>query len=83
MDSEQDAAVVFLTRKGCVNTPLLLSNLKAAIDTFVPGLRYHVLDQASLPAVDTRKGYPTPTILVGTRDLFGMVEPTPPFPEPR
>lgn len=45
-------------------------------------LTYQVLDLASLPASDSRLGYPTPTLLYANRDLFGMPEPTPPFPEP-
>ncbi|MCI0677340.1 MAG: hypothetical protein L0Y42_16390, partial [Phycisphaerales bacterium] len=34
--------------------------------------------QEQLPENDIRRGYPTPTILVNGRDLFGLPEPTGP-----
>ncbi len=33
------------------------------------------IDQEALPHGDIRRGYPTPTILVNGRDLFGLPEP--------
>ena len=33
---------------------------------------YQVVDLATLPRPDGRRGYPIPTVLFGGRDLFGM-----------
>ena len=74
--------LVFLTRDGCVNTPDMLNNLDAALRSLGLALDYPTVNLASLPATDPRVGYPTPTVLVRNRDIFGMPEPTPPFPEP-
>lgn len=74
--------VVFLTRPGCVQTKLMRMRLDEAIKTIGRPIPYTVVDLDTLPAGDNRKGYPTPTILVGGVDLFGMPAPTPPFPEP-
>ena len=41
-----------------------------------------VLDVGRLPAADARRGHPTPTVLYGGRDLVGVPEPVPQFPEP-
>jgi hypothetical protein len=41
-----------------------------------------VIDLASLPATDPRRAYPTPTLLYAKRDIFGMPEPQPPYPDP-
>lgn len=43
---------------------------------------YQVIDVATLHPTDPRSGYPTPTLLYEGRDLFGLPEPQPPFPEP-
>ena len=43
---------------------------------------YQTIDLDDLPDTDLRRGYPTPTVLYGNRDLFGMPEPQPPLPEP-
>jgi hypothetical protein len=78
----QRSDLVFLTRPGCVQTTLMRVRLDAAITAIGQPLPYTVVDLDTLPASDTRTGYPTPTILVGGVDLFGMPAPTPPFPEP-
>ena len=78
----QGVSIVFLTREGCTNTPLLENNLKIAISELSSGIQYQVLDQANLSAEDSRAGYPTPTILLRGHDLFGLPQPTPPFPAP-
>ena len=44
--------------------------------------RYTVVDLDTLAPTDTRKGYPTPSVLLGGVDLFGMTPPVPPFPDP-
>ena len=74
--------IVFLTRDGCANTPVMRANLDAALVALGTATDYTVLDQGSLSTNDPRNGYPTPTILVNDRDLFGMPEPSPPFPAP-
>ena len=74
--------LVFLTREGCANTQRMRANLDEALRRMGLGSDYRVIDLATLPEDDTRRGYPTPTILYTNRDLFGMSEPTPPLPEP-
>jgi len=74
--------LIFITRDGCVNTPDMLLNLDDALRALALPLDYQVLNLGTLPATDPRSGYPTPTVLYQNRDLFGMPEPTPPFPEP-
>lgn len=74
--------LVFLTRDGCVNTPEMLSRLDHALRGLGVEIGYPVLDLATLEPDDPRAGYPTPTVLLRNRDLFGMPDPIPPFPEP-
>ena len=74
--------IEFLTRSGCVQTKLMRVRTEAAIKAAGLPNPYTVVDLDTLPASDTRKGYPTPTVLVGGVDLFGMEEPSPPYPDP-
>lgn len=74
--------IVFLTRDGCANTPVLLANLEAAVGSLDPPVDYKVVNQGPLPTTDARVGYATPTILYDNRDLFGLPQPIPPFPAP-
>ena len=74
--------LVFLTRGGCVNTTTMRANLDSALKDLGRPLSYQFIDLESLPATDARTGYPTPTILLAGKDLFGMATPTPPFPDP-
>jgi hypothetical protein len=74
--------VVFLTRDGCVNTPVMRKNLDMAIDSLRQISEYRLVDQGTLGEVDARRGYPTPTILLDGRDLFDQPRPLPPFPAP-
>jgi len=74
--------LVFVTRDGCVNTPDMLTNLDDALRALGLPLDYQLVDLAKLAPTDARVGYPTPTVLYRNRDLFGLPEPTPPFPEP-
>lgn len=76
------AGIVFLTRDGCANTPLLLASLDAALLELENTVEYEVVNQAGLSKTDSRIGYPTPTILYREADIFGMTEPTPPFSAP-
>ncbi len=65
---------------GCPSTPTIRANLKAALESLGGGAAWTFTDvnQHALPADDLRRGYPTPTILVNGRDLFGLPEPTDP-----
>ena len=75
-------SIEFLTREGCVQTTVMRARLDEALAAAGTPVRYTVVDLDTLPATDVRKGYPTPTILRGGVDLFGMAEAKPPFPEP-
>ena len=72
----------FLTREGCVQTKIMRVHLDAALKAIGQPIAYTVVDLDTLPATDVRKAYPTPTVLRGGVDLFGMDEPKPPYPEP-
>lgn len=72
----------FLTRDGCAQTAIMRGQLDDAIKALAVPLTYTVVDLDTLPAADARKAYPTPTVLYGGVDLFGMAQPTPPYPEP-
>ena len=74
--------LVFITRDGCVNTPDMFNSLDDALRSLNLALDYEVVNVGTLPKSDPRTGYPTPTVLYRGRDVFGMPEPTPPFPEP-
>ena len=74
--------IEFLTREGCVQTATMRGRLDEAIRGIAQALTYTVVDLDPLPATDLRKAYPTPSVLYGGVDLFGMAEPKPPFPEP-
>jgi len=74
--------LVFITRDDCVNTPDMFNNLDDALTGLGLALDYQVMNLGRLPKSDPRTGYPTPTVLYRGRDLFGMPEPTPPYPEP-
>jgi len=82
MVSLRSADLLFLTRNGCVNTPKMRANLNEALQELNESLDYTVLDLGALGDSDERRGYPTPSVLYGRRDLFGMHVPQPPFPEP-
>ena len=69
--------LVFLTRDGCVNTPLMRGRLDEALKSLSLPTDYAVIDLDALPKTDPRVAYPTPTVLVQNRDLFGMPEPPP------
>lgn len=80
--ANRSGGLVFLTREGCVNTDRLRTNLDAALKAMGLQTDYAVIDLATLPEGDVRRGYPTPTVLYANRDLFGWPEPIPPLPEP-
>lgn len=64
--------IVFLTRDGCVNTPVMKKNLDAAMAQISDAIQISFIDQAALPTNDYRASYSTPTILVSGDDLFGL-----------
>ena len=74
--------LVFLTRDGCVDSKVMADNLTAALRAVGGTFEYDIVDLDRLPQDDPRRGYPTPTVLVGNKDLFGMTEPKPPYPSP-
>ncbi|MBL8765166.1 MAG: hypothetical protein JNM07_12945 [Phycisphaerae bacterium] len=63
---------------GCPNTPAMRANLKAALTAVGKGWTVKDTNQEQLPEGDLRRGYPTPTILVNGRDLYGLPVPTAP-----
>ena len=76
------STVVLLTRGGCVTTETMRARLDDALRAMGLTLEYEVLDLDSVPESDPRRGYPTPTLLYGNRDVFDLPVPQPPFPEP-
>ena len=74
--------IEFLTREGCVQTKIMRVRVEGVIKELALPNPYLVVDLDTLSPTDVRKGYPTPTILVGGVDLFGMDTPQPPYPEP-
>jgi hypothetical protein len=74
--------LTFLTRDGCSNTAVMRERLDEALARLRLPASYQVIDLATLPDTDPRRGYPTPTLLYSGRDLFGMPEPQPPLPAP-
>jgi hypothetical protein len=74
--------LLFLTRGGCVNTATMRANLDTALKSWGSTAAYALIDLDTLSEADNRRGYPTPTLLYENRDVFGLAEPQPPFPEP-
>lgn len=74
--------LVLLTRDGCADSTTMARNLNAALGALGVAPTFAVVDLDQLPSNDWRRAYPTPTILRGTRDLFGMPAPEPPYPSP-
>jgi hypothetical protein len=77
-----DSGIVLLTRAGCADTEVMRSNLATAAGALTPVAAFTVVDLDTLPADDIRRGYPTPTLLVANRDVFGLPVPKPPLPSP-
>jgi hypothetical protein len=53
-------------------------HLRAALASIGKGWTFADTNQETLPAGDLRRGYPTPTVLVNGRDLYGLPIPTTP-----
>lgn len=74
--------LTFLTREGCSNTAIMRQRLDQALQRMGLPRTYQVIDLATLPDQDHRRGYPTPTLLYAGTDLYGMPKPQPPLPSP-
>jgi hypothetical protein len=74
--------LVLLTRGGCANTDEMREHLVAALESLDQPKVYGVIDLDALSLSDPRRGYGTPTILRGGKDLFGHSEPIAPFDPP-
>lgn len=61
--------------EGCPNTPQTKANVEKAVTSLGVAANVVYVDQMRLPENDRRRGWPTPTVLVDGRDLFGMAEP--------
>lgn len=62
----------------CPNTPAMRANLVAALASIGGGWTFADSNQEELPEGDLRRGYPTPTVLVNGRDIYGLPVPTAP-----
>lgn len=62
----------------CPNTPAMRDSLGAALASLGTDWNFTDTDQEKLPEGDVRRGYPTPTVLVNDRDLYGLPVPTAP-----
>lgn len=58
---------------GCPNTPVLRAHLRKAL---ADPAAFEEVNQEDLPWSDPLRGWPTPTILVNGRDLFGLPAPS-------
>ena len=61
--------------EGCPNTPQTRANVANAMKSIGLAADVVYVDQMKLPDNDRRRGWPSPTVLVDGRDLFGMAEP--------
>ncbi len=76
-DTRDAVKIEVLGFAGCPNTPPFKERVEAAAKA-VGGFEVIYIDQESLPEDDLRRGYPTPTALVGEDDLFGLPKPESP-----
>ena len=74
--------LLLLTRRDCPATLAMRTNLDAALTALGRPLDYPEIDLDALSSSHPFTGYSPPTVLFRGRDLFGMPEPTPLFPEP-
>lgn len=75
MEAVPPMKIEVLGFESCPNTPRMRANVEKAVTSM--GLAANVLyvDQEKLPENDRRRGWPSPTVLVDGRDLFGMTPP--------
>jgi hypothetical protein len=64
--------ITFLGTASCPNTPALRANLRQALDDLGMRKGFQDVDQDRLPEGDPLRRFPTPTILVNGRDLYGL-----------
>jgi hypothetical protein len=57
-------------------------NIDAALKALGGPAEYSVVDLDTLAANDSKRSYPTPTLLYKDTDVFGMPALQPPYPEP-
>jgi hypothetical protein len=76
------SGLVFLTSDGCSNSQTMRLRLEEALRRLRVPSDYQVINVASLPAIDARRSYQTPTLLYAGQDIFGIREAPPPYPEP-
>lgn len=69
--------LVFLTRDGCVNTPVMRKSLDGALQ-LLSLESYVTIDVGDLHEDDPRLSYGTPTLLVDGKDLMGLPKATEP-----
>ena len=77
-----ERTLVLLTRDGCPATASMRRNLDGALKSLGTTTSYELLNLDTLPVTDVRRGYPTPTLLFDSRDVFDLPQPAPPLPEP-
>lgn len=70
--------IEILAFEGCPNTPQMKANVERAVASLGLAANVAYVDQMKLPESDRRRGWPSPTVLVDGRDLFGMAEPNGP-----
>ena len=64
--------ITFLGSPTCPNTPRLRANLQLAVDELGIKTGFEDINQDRLPDGDMLRRYPTPTILLNGRDLYGL-----------
>ena len=69
---------MLLTREGCGATSELRRNVDRALKELGSGWSLELVDLDKLATDDLRRGYPTPTLLLDNKDVFGLPEPTEP-----
>jgi hypothetical protein len=77
MENKISKGIEFLGRSDCIHSPKMEKNLVSALETSELEKKYKYIDLASLPAVDYRRGYGTPTVLINGGDLYGKSKPKP------
>lgn len=70
--------IVFLTREGCVGTPVMRGRLEEALRKKGLPEAFRVIDMDEVDKDDVRTGYGTPTVLIDGSDLMGAPVPEEP-----
>jgi hypothetical protein len=78
LDSLHSVNIELLGFPTCPNTPAIRANLRTALEAVGAGLSFHDVNQEELAESDSRRGWPSPTVLVNGHDLFGTSPPTSP-----